>query len=269
MLLLLAQQDAPLRYSQARDEMGLYPQAFQRALDRLEQRGLVGLRAPADLNRPHAKRDYHIVLETTALGAFCASLWDRINADFTELARQRNIDESALAAGAQWIFDRLRARARSSGANARPTPRRILLWRRAAVSPSMPTGAAHRGLGGPRSAGGGGPLRLLRVIHEHDVRSYVVYWPLGARLHGLGVELGHLLTRMSDSLLAPEDVYLLAERRALGATEQGTLAWSKPATTKTSSPGDAPPGAGRRPRRFGPTWAVSPGNTTSATATHS
>lgn len=56
---------------------------------------------------------------------------------------------------------------------------------------------------------------LLRVLRERDVRSFLVFWPFGARLHGLEVELGHLLTQMEHHRLAPEDVYLLVQRRNL------------------------------------------------------
>ena len=98
LLLLLAGRSAPVRYSDARQELDLHPQQFQRTLDRLEELGLVGLRAPADLNKPHAKREYYVFLEATALGSFAAALWERINADFTRLARERNIPEEAVAA---------------------------------------------------------------------------------------------------------------------------------------------------------------------------
>lgn len=98
LLLFLASREEPIRYSQARDELGLHPQQFQRALDRLEGFGLVGLKAPADLNDPEATRTYYVFLEPTSLGAFCAALWERINEDFSSLAREHDIPEEALAA---------------------------------------------------------------------------------------------------------------------------------------------------------------------------
>lgn len=100
LLLHITQLDKPVRYSEARERLGLHPQEFQRALDRLEDYGLVGLRAPADLNKPHAKRDYYVFLEPTVLGSFAASLWERMNANFAQLAKEHNIPEDALLAAA-------------------------------------------------------------------------------------------------------------------------------------------------------------------------
>ncbi|MGQ0535088.1 MAG: hypothetical protein ACT4PT_03345 [Methanobacteriota archaeon] len=70
---------------------------------------------------------------------------------------------------------------------------------------------------------------FLRLIDENDVGSFLVFWPFGARLHGLDVEIGHLLTRLSDGSLEPDDVYVLAEKRALDIeAKDGALAWSEP-----------------------------------------
>lgn len=70
---------------------------------------------------------------------------------------------------------------------------------------------------------------LLRVLDERVVRTFLVLWPLGARLHGLEVELGHLLTEVSADRLAPGDVYLLAEKENVGVDgDSGTVAWSEP-----------------------------------------
>lgn len=44
---------------------------------------------------------------------------------------------------------------------------------------------------------------FLRIQEEREVRTFVLFWPLGARLHGLDVEVGHLLTRLSDGQLEP------------------------------------------------------------------
>ncbi|MGQ0535087.1 MAG: hypothetical protein ACT4PT_03340 [Methanobacteriota archaeon] len=97
-LLIMLTKRGQVRYSAARDEMGLHPQEFQRALDRLEAYGLIGFRAPADVNKPHAKREYAVFVEATALGSFCADLWERMNADFVKLAREQKISEKALVA---------------------------------------------------------------------------------------------------------------------------------------------------------------------------
>lgn len=87
LLTLLVDRDEPVRYSRARDALDLHPQQFQRTLDTLEEWGLVGLKAPADLNKPHAERDYYVFLELTELGRVCVELWHRINQEFDELAQ--------------------------------------------------------------------------------------------------------------------------------------------------------------------------------------
>lgn len=70
---------------------------------------------------------------------------------------------------------------------------------------------------------------FLRIVEEENVRTYLVFWPLGARLHGLEVELGHLLTEVKGGRLDPENIYLLAEERAAGIDAgDGTVAWSEP-----------------------------------------
>lgn len=100
LLLLLSEADEPIRYSDARRRLELHPQQFQRALDRLEDLGLLGLKAPADLNKEHAERDYYVFLELTGLGTFAAELWDRIDQGFTSLAREHGVSEQAIAAAA-------------------------------------------------------------------------------------------------------------------------------------------------------------------------
>jgi hypothetical protein len=68
-----------------------------------------------------------------------------------------------------------------------------------------------------------------RVLRENEVRTFLIYWPLGARLHGLDVEIGHLLTRMEEGSLHSEDIYLLVEATALPVDPgKGAIAWSEP-----------------------------------------
>lgn len=99
-LLLLIKHHEGIRYSEARRTLDLHPQQFQRALDRLETRGLVGMKAPAALNNPDAKRDYHVVLELTGLGEFCADLWESMNEGYDALLQHRDVSGQALAAAA-------------------------------------------------------------------------------------------------------------------------------------------------------------------------
>lgn len=98
LLLELTGEEEPVRYSEMRRRLDLHPQQFQRALDRLEDHGLVGLSAPDDPDKPHAKRRYRVFLEPTGLGRFCTALWDRMNADFTRLAKEHEIPEERLLA---------------------------------------------------------------------------------------------------------------------------------------------------------------------------
>ena len=100
LLLQLTAEGEPMRYADSRRRLGLHPQQFQRALDRLESHGLVGLRAPADVTKDHVERSYPVFLEPTALGVFCADLWERMNADFSKLAAEREIPQEVLVASA-------------------------------------------------------------------------------------------------------------------------------------------------------------------------
>lgn len=99
-LLLLIKEHEGIRYSEARRALDLHPQQFQRALDRLEKHGLVGLKAPAALNNPEAERDYHVLLELTGLGDFCVDLWESMNEGYDTLLQHRDVTNQALAAAA-------------------------------------------------------------------------------------------------------------------------------------------------------------------------
>lgn len=100
LLLHLAEAADPVRYSEARRDLGLHPQQFQRALDTLEENGLVGLEAPDDLNADDADRDYYVFLEPTGLGSLVADLWERMNQEFSALAREYGVSADALGAAA-------------------------------------------------------------------------------------------------------------------------------------------------------------------------
>lgn len=98
LLLALAEGEDPVRYSEARRELEMHPQQFQRALDALEDAGLLGLQAPDDLNRHDADRDYYVFLELTSIGRFCVALWERINEDYAALRQAHGIPDEALGA---------------------------------------------------------------------------------------------------------------------------------------------------------------------------
>src|SRR5579885_3652959 len=69
--------------------------------------------------------------------------------------------------------------------------------------------------------------KLNRLVRERDVRSFVLLWPLGARLHGLEVELGFLLTHLYGGTLRPSDVCILAGVGTFGV-EDGVISLSEP-----------------------------------------
>lgn len=70
---------------------------------------------------------------------------------------------------------------------------------------------------------------FLRTVAGHHVQTFILFWPIGARLHGLDVELGYLLTRMSEGTLAPEDVGLLAQQHRFEEdTLDEVIAYSEP-----------------------------------------
>lgn len=96
LLLLLAAEKKPVRYSEARERLKLHPQTFQRALDRLKDFALVQVRTPRETEKPHAERAYVVHLEISILGEFAADLWRQINQDLNELMAKRNLPEDAL-----------------------------------------------------------------------------------------------------------------------------------------------------------------------------
>lgn len=59
-----------------------------------------------------------------------------------------------------------------------------------------------------------------RLVQQKKVQRFLVYWPLGARLHGWDVEAGALLQWLETGVLLPEQVYLLVER---GVIEDGEV----------------------------------------------
>jgi hypothetical protein len=71
----------------------------------------------------------------------------------------------------------------------------------------------------PERAGELRSTRFLRVIREAAVASFLVYWPRGARLHGVTWELSKLETRVRSGKLARRRVRLLAEAGVIDLDE--------------------------------------------------
>lgn len=70
--------------------------------------------------------------------------------------------------------------------------------------------------------------KLTRLVETRDVRTFVLYWPFGARLLGLEVEVGSLLRALARGEIAPAQVVLLVEARALGVRLDGTWSLDEP-----------------------------------------
>ena len=61
-----------------------------------------------------------------------------------------------------------------------------------------------------------------RIVDETPIRSFAVYWPLGARNVGLEIELGFLLDRLAERSLSAKDVVLVAERGTIEIAGEAT-----------------------------------------------
>lgn len=97
LLLLLAKQREPIRYSEARRQLEFDPMTFQRALESLEDSGLVLTRAPATRPKePSGKRRNVVFLELSDLGRFLSAYWPSINREFEKMAKASNMEEVLL-----------------------------------------------------------------------------------------------------------------------------------------------------------------------------
>ena len=65
---------------------------------------------------------------------------------------------------------------------------------------------------------------FTRLIQEHHVEAFLVYWPLGAKLLGAEKEFGDLLRWLHDGILDPSQVFLLVEKPVLDDDGHGTTA---------------------------------------------
>lgn len=90
---LLAGAKAPLRYSDARRELALRPQEFQRALNALEAYALVQLRADRKVSPKNA-----VFLEATLLGRILAEARAKMDKDVAALAKRHGVPKQALEA---------------------------------------------------------------------------------------------------------------------------------------------------------------------------
>ena len=53
---------------------------------------------------------------------------------------------------------------------------------------------------------------FLRLVGTHNVRTYLLVWPLGSKLHGASIEMGYLLKMITSEQLEPDDVFMLVEQ---------------------------------------------------------
>lgn len=95
LLLLLVEERAPVRYSEARRRLDAHPQTFQRALETLEQYALVGLRVETPDASGSARQP--VVLEATATARFLGDVWARWTRDYDAAARKHAAAAEALA----------------------------------------------------------------------------------------------------------------------------------------------------------------------------
>ena len=80
----------------------------------------------------------------------------------------------------------------------------------------------------PDAPGENNLAKFQRLVREHDVTAYLLHVPVGARLHGLSVEVGHLLTRIQDGDLDPARVHLALQLGAASVGDDGVLALAEP-----------------------------------------
>lgn len=95
LLLLLAREGHPLRYSEARRRLQAHPQTFQRAVETLEEYALLGLRV--DAAAPPASTRQPVLLEATGTARFLADVWARWTRQYEAAARADADAAEALA----------------------------------------------------------------------------------------------------------------------------------------------------------------------------
>lgn len=95
LLLLLAHEERPIRYSEARRRLQVHPQAFQRALETLEEYALLGLRV--DPAAPPVSTRQPVLLEATGSARFLADVWGRWSRQYEAAARDHADAAQALA----------------------------------------------------------------------------------------------------------------------------------------------------------------------------
>lgn len=72
---------------------------------------------------------------------------------------------------------------------------------------------------------------FLRTLREHHVRTFLLYWPPNAHLHGMDIEIGILLAEIARGHQDPCCVNLLVHQHVIGpgATDPDEdLTWREP-----------------------------------------
>lgn len=80
----------------------------------------------------------------------------------------------------------------------------------------------------PDASGENNLAKFQRLVRDHGVTTYLLHIPLGARLHGVSIEVGHLLTRIQDGALDPARVHLALQHEAAPVDDEGVLALAEP-----------------------------------------
>lgn len=70
--------------------------------------------------------------------------------------------------------------------------------------------------------------KFQRLIQERGVTTYLLVVPLKSRLHGLSVEIGHLLTEIQERRLPAAHVHVAAQILLASVDDEGVMALKEP-----------------------------------------
>lgn len=70
--------------------------------------------------------------------------------------------------------------------------------------------------------------KFRRLLDDNAPITYLVMVPLNARLHGISVEIGHLLTLIQEDRLDPARVHLMLQSLLVSLDDDGMLALNEP-----------------------------------------
>jgi hypothetical protein len=80
----------------------------------------------------------------------------------------------------------------------------------------------------PEQPGEAAVRKFRRILMGRKVGTILVFWPLGAKLHGLEVEIGFLLKALTEDAIAPDRIVILCERQVMAISSEGVLSLNEP-----------------------------------------